>query len=117
MVRVLAESPWSIAGRSLKLIRWRKNFQPEMTSASMWIRLDGPPQEFWDEDSLTEIAANAKFGKPLKIDTCTTRRVARVCVELDLAKPLKQGTNIGLVGFFSLWHMRIFRIFVFGVGV
>lgn len=51
----------------------------------------------WEEHIITKIAAT--FGKVLKIYEVTSARIkgrfARVCVEVDLTKPLKPGVRIG----------------------
>lgn len=99
-LRVFALGAWSLGGRPLKLIQWRKHFRPlceEITSCPVWIRLEGLPLYFWEEDILWMIAA--EFGGPVQIDDFTLSRsrsqYARVCIELDLTAPLKTGTLIG----------------------
>lgn len=55
------------------------------------------PVDFWDGDSLETITSH--LGRLLKIDELTTSlsrsKFARVCIEIDLFKPLKQGFWLG----------------------
>lgn len=55
------------------------------------------PVEFWDGESLDTISS--LFGRLLKIDEFTLSlsrsKYARICVEIDFAKPLKQDFWIG----------------------
>lgn len=53
--------------------------------------------KFWDGDSLETISTS--LGRLLKIDEFTfslsRSKFARICMEINLAKPLKQGFWIG----------------------
>lgn len=59
----------------------------------VWAQLHNLPVEFWDGESLETISAS--LGHLLKIDDFTfsfsRSKFARICVEIDLTKPLKQG--------------------------
>ncbi|XP_073009146.1 uncharacterized protein [Typha latifolia] len=67
------------------------------TSALVWIQLHNLPQEYWELEALVPVAEY--FGKPLRVDETTldhTRsKVCRVCVEIDLQKPLKKAVWLG----------------------
>lgn len=59
----------------------------------VWLQLHNFPVELWDRDLLENITE--PIGKLLKIDECTSSlshtRFVRVCLEIDLAQPLKRG--------------------------
>lgn len=61
------------------------------------MQLHNLPVEFWDGESLETISFS--LGHLLKIDDYTfslsRSKFARICVEIDLTKPLKQGFWIG----------------------
>lgn len=65
----------------------------DVTCAPVWLRFEALPHEYWQEDILLDLAKC--FGTPLLIDKFTLNmekgKFARVCVELDLTKPLKSG--------------------------
>ncbi|XP_073004938.1 uncharacterized protein [Typha latifolia] len=100
MMYAVSNGPWMIMGRVLNLISWRNNFRPTaeaFTTTPIWIQLPNLPKEYWELEALIPVAAY--FGKPLRVDETTldhTRsRFARVCVEIDLAKPLKTVVWLG----------------------
>ncbi|GMP33311.1 hypothetical protein CsSME_00006691 [Camellia sinensis var. sinensis] len=77
----------------LTVRRWEPDFKPyeagEVATA-LWVRFPQLPIEYYNEEVLFHIAK--AIGKPLKIDLniamSTRGRYARVCVEVDLTKPL-----------------------------
>ncbi|XP_072993767.1 uncharacterized protein [Typha latifolia] len=98
---VLTNGPWTVQGQVLNLIPWRNNFRPSpeaFTSAPVWIQLHNLPQEYWELEALIPVAAF--FGKPLRVDETTLdhsrSRFARVCIEVDLSRPLKTAVWLGL---------------------
>lgn len=100
MQRLMFEGPWAVNGIILQLAPWQPYFEPAFTklsTAAVWIQLHNLPVEFWEGESLETVCS--LFGKLLKIDDLTSSlsrsRFARICVEIDLAKPLKQGFWIG----------------------
>lgn len=122
-LRVLADGPWSLGGRVISLMPWREDFHPlteKIVSAPVWLRFEALPQEYWHEQIL-ESLANC-FGKFLKIDEFTLRnekaRFARVCVEVDLSKPLKVGARIGPPGrlFFQSVAYENLPVFCYNCG-
>ncbi|CAL8176642.1 unnamed protein product [Prunus armeniaca] len=90
---VLTGGPWMIAGQYLTIQQWRPGFCPStahITRMAAWIRVSAMQLECFDVWSLKRIGN--LLGKLLKIDSLTTSqnrgKFARLCVELDLTKPL-----------------------------
>ncbi|KAG5541128.1 hypothetical protein RHGRI_021116 [Rhododendron griersonianum] len=81
--------------RSLLTVRkWEPDFKADMANAiktAVWMQFPFLPYEYYDEESLIEVAE--KLGKPLKVDINTIEGLRasypRVCVELDLSQPLE----------------------------
>ncbi|XP_020265392.1 uncharacterized protein LOC109840960 [Asparagus officinalis] len=97
---VLEGGPWIVGGHYLTVRRWSPYFKPstdQITSVIAWIRLPELPLEFYSHIALKRIAA--KVGKVVRIDGNTQNAVrgsfARVCVELDLTKPLLPSVILG----------------------
>ncbi|KAI9127860.1 hypothetical protein K1719_000853 [Acacia pycnantha] len=88
------EGPWMINDHYLLVQRWRPNFNPGRADCqrkvAVWIRIPDLPLEFCTVESL-EIIGNM-IGKIIKIDRSTSiydkGGFARICVEVDLLKPL-----------------------------
>ncbi|XP_072994805.1 uncharacterized protein [Typha latifolia] len=100
MLYALSNGPWTIMGMVLNLIPWRNNFwltAEAFTTAPIWIQLPNLPKEYWELEALILVAAY--FGKSLRVDETTLdhtwNRFAQVCVEIDLAKPLKMVVWLG----------------------
>ncbi|XP_073012846.1 uncharacterized protein [Typha latifolia] len=97
---VLINGPWTVQGQVLNLIPWRNNFRPSpeaFTTAPVWIQLHNCAAEYWELEELIPVAAF--FGRPLRVDETTLdhsrSRFARVCIEVDLSKPLKTAVWLG----------------------
>ncbi|KAI7983905.1 hypothetical protein LOK49_LG15G00480 [Camellia lanceoleosa] len=78
----------------LTVRRWEPNFKPSEaleTKTAIWVQFPELPIEYYQDKVLFAIAKS--LGKPLKIDWTTamaTRgKFARICIEMDLSKPLK----------------------------
>ncbi|CAN1146327.1 hypothetical protein LINPERHAP2_LOCUS15185 [Linum perenne] len=91
--RALFEGPWLIRGHYIVAEEWRPNFEhgySEVNKIRAWVRLPNLPVEYFDPDILTTIGD--KIGKTIRLDNTTmsgTRgNFARICVEIDLHKPL-----------------------------
>ncbi|OMO81305.1 reverse transcriptase [Corchorus capsularis] len=89
----LEEGPWVIFGHYLTVSRWRPDFRPSeaaIHTTAAWIRFPELPVEFYDERFL--LALGNTVGKEIKVDRNThfasRGKFARVCVEVDLTKPL-----------------------------
>ncbi|XP_039136996.1 uncharacterized protein LOC120274516 [Dioscorea cayenensis subsp. rotundata] len=98
--KILFDGPWAVNGAILQLAPWKPFFEPAFTklsSAVIWVQLHNLPVEFWDGETLETISSS--LGRLLKIDEFTLSmsrsRYARVCLEIDLSKPLKQGFWLG----------------------
>ncbi|CAL9020979.1 unnamed protein product [Prunus brigantina] len=86
---VLTGGPWIIAGQYLVMQKWRPGFCPateKITRMAAWIRVSAIQLECFDL---------------LKIDALTTSqnrgKFARLCVELDLSRPLEAFVQINTV--------------------
>lgn len=93
---ITTNGPWSFRGQVLKLFSWYPELFPltaEIKSAPVWIRLLGLPIIYWSRSALNAIAG--KFGELIQIDELTLQknrgRYARICVDMDISKPLLQG--------------------------
>ncbi|KAL0927376.1 hypothetical protein M5K25_001540 [Dendrobium thyrsiflorum] len=103
---VLQRGPWIISASLLGMVRWSPNYVPNSLSglhASIWIRLPQLPLLYWDIDNLTRMANFV--SEPLWLDAHTSTwgrsSYARMCVRLDLSKPLIPGILIkGVNGHF-----------------
>ncbi|CAL5415479.1 unnamed protein product [Camellia sinensis] len=98
--RVYTEGPWIIMDHYLTIRRWEHDFKPSEAKevvTTLWVRFPQLPIEYYNEKVLFHIAK--VIGRPLKVDLNTamsTRgRYARVCVEIDLMKPLVSRFAIG----------------------
>ncbi|KAJ0970134.1 hypothetical protein J5N97_023011 [Dioscorea zingiberensis] len=96
MEEILVEGPWTVNGLTLHLLRWRPDFQAcfaKLSTATLWVRLYNLPPEYWDANMLEPLAAS--LGKVVKVDVTTMvadrAKFARVCVDIDLTKPLERG--------------------------
>ncbi|KAJ0987953.1 hypothetical protein J5N97_006309 [Dioscorea zingiberensis] len=94
--RLLSGGPWALFGASLQLAPWQPCFEPafmHLTKALVWVQLHNFPVDFWDEASLRN--HTVAIGKLVKVDEFTISlsrtKFARVCLEIDLAAPLKRG--------------------------
>ncbi|KAL7230600.1 hypothetical protein ACSBR2_008965 [Camellia fascicularis] len=85
--------PWVIVDHYLTIRKWEPDFKASEafeTPTAVWVKFPELPIEYFQEKVLYTIAR--QLGKPLKIDLTTamaTRgKYARVCIEMDLNKPL-----------------------------
>lgn len=90
---VLESGPWIVMGHYLTVTKWKPNFRSSdghVQTTLVWIHLPELPMELFDEEVLYAIG-NA-IGRTTKVDNTTLQirrgRYARVCVEVDHAKPL-----------------------------
>ncbi|CAL9223353.1 unnamed protein product [Arabidopsis halleri] len=90
----LTGGPWRIFGNYLLVQNWSPSFDPlrdEIVTTPVWVRLMNIPVNYYHRSILKEIARG--LGKPLKVDVTTLKferaRFARICVEVNLSKPLK----------------------------
>ncbi|XP_019168107.1 PREDICTED: uncharacterized protein LOC109163847 [Ipomoea nil] len=85
--------PWMVLDDYLVTQEWRPNFDPrinKMDKLLAWLRFPSLPIEYFDDDFLKKIGK--VIGRPVKIDLTTGMaskgKFARVCVQLDITKPL-----------------------------
>lgn len=95
---------WSLGSISLqwgvlRLIKWSPNFSPSTyknTFAQVWVRLWDLGFDFWEQQTLFEIARG--IGVPLKLDQRTVDRSVglydRVLVDVDLSQDLPQQLRV-----------------------
>jgi hypothetical protein len=90
---VLFGGPWMVTDHYLTVRTWHPNFDPfeaTIDKVAVWVRLPDLALEYYDTSVLWKIGN--KIGKTLKMDRTTsvgTRgNFARLCVEVDLTKPL-----------------------------
>jgi NMD protein affecting ribosome stability and mRNA decay len=72
---------------------WSPNFHPQsdtIKKVAVWVRISGLPIEYYDSRVLRNIGN--KIGSTVKVDKNTVMqekgKYARLCVEVDLTKPL-----------------------------
>ncbi|GAU27918.1 hypothetical protein TSUD_160130 [Trifolium subterraneum] len=106
--RVRSIPSWNLNSRLLKLFAWSKDFNPKMqhnTSAQVWVKFFGLPQEYWHKNILFTIASS--LGNPICIDSVTAKpmhertfgQFARVLVDMDLSQPLRYKVLVERKGF------------------
>ncbi|XP_019171049.1 PREDICTED: uncharacterized protein LOC109166607 [Ipomoea nil] len=85
--------PYMVFGHYLVSQEWVPNFVPKNNKVRkmlVWIRFPALPIEYFDDIFLKRIGT--QIGRPIKVDTTTSLaskgRFARVCVEVDITKPL-----------------------------
>lgn len=87
------EGPWMIFDHYLIVQEWMLNFNPRSNKTEKilaWVRFPALPIEYFDEDILLRVGNS--IGRAIKVDNTTSLtsrgKFARVCVELDVTKPL-----------------------------
>ena len=97
---VLRKGLWFIKDHFISIRPWESDFKPTLASVSsiaVWVRLNELPIEYYNAKAL-QIIGKA-IGNVLRIDTFTaseTRgRFARICVQVDVGKPLAIAIMIG----------------------
>nr|POF01449.1 uncharacterized protein CFP56_35727 [Quercus suber] len=97
---ILRKGPWFIGEHFLSIRPWEANFRPASASVSsiaVWIRLNELPIEYYNVEALLQIGKSV--GNVLRIDTHTAfeakGRFARLCVHIDIDKPLITTILIG----------------------
>lgn len=90
----LTGGPWRMFGSYLMVQAWSPEFDPlrsDIVTTPVWIRIANIPVNFYHNTILMGIAKG--LGKPVRVDSTTLNferaRFARVCVEVNLTKPLK----------------------------
>ncbi|CAJ2671540.1 unnamed protein product [Trifolium pratense] len=103
-LKVMDGGPWMVFDRYLSVQSWSADFvspTAKIDRTMVWIRFPGLNLVFYDESVL--LALGAAVGTPVKVDRNTLDvkrgRFARVCVEIDLNKPV-----IGKVWIKGHWY-------------
>ncbi|KAE8672386.1 PLASMODESMATA CALLOSE-BINDING PROTEIN 3 [Hibiscus syriacus] len=93
---------------------WLRTWRVCVSSTAVWINILGLPIEYFDEGILVNIGK--LVGTPLKVDYrtvwATRGRFARICVEIELNKPLLSKVRIGKYTFNTEYeglHMICFK--------
>ncbi|KAL0324759.1 UNVERIFIED_CONTAM: hypothetical protein Sradi_5045200 [Sesamum radiatum] len=93
---------WYINGFPMRVFKWSPTFTPEQESSvtPIWVSFPELPAHLFRKDALFAIANN--IGTPLQIADSTFNQSnlanARVCVEIDLLKPLLKEIDIQICG-------------------
>ncbi|KAI5440534.1 hypothetical protein KIW84_010137 [Lathyrus oleraceus] len=106
--RVRPISTWNLNLGLLKLFPWTKDFNPcllKNSSAQVWIRIHGLPQEYWRPKIVFVIASS--IGIPLCTDSASSKgcfdwtfgHYVRVLVDLELTKELSYKVLVERKGF------------------
>jgi hypothetical protein len=97
---VLKRGPWFIGEHFLSLRQWVPNFcasEASVKIVAIWVRLPKLPVEYYHKDSLLHIGSG--LGPVLRVDFNTAAgtigRFARICVQIDLDKPLARTVRVG----------------------
>lgn len=107
MKYVLTGGPWQIAGQYIVTQKWKPGFdakEEKVSHMTAWVRINGLNMEYFRTDIMGKIGN--LIGTTVKVDAYTMSQArgkfARICVELDLAKPLTpfievEGRRYGVV--------------------
>ena len=97
---VLKKGPWFIGEQFLSIRKWEANFKPseaQVPSVAVWERLYGLPIEYYEAEVLQQV--RQALGTMLRVDMHTATeargRYARICVQVDVSKPLITSVRIG----------------------
>nr|XP_027103110.1 uncharacterized protein LOC113724399 [Coffea arabica] len=95
-------------GQPMKLFKWTRSFHVDRDPSVVPVRVSLPklPIHLFNQECLFQIVAT--FGVPLYVDAATAAlsrpSMARVCVEVDLLKPLVSRVWIGNGGQEGFWQ-------------
>ncbi|GAU46480.1 hypothetical protein TSUD_402360, partial [Trifolium subterraneum] len=102
--KVINGGPWMIYDHYLTVRQWTPSFNAstaKIDKTMVWIRIPSLNLVFYDESVLWALAS--MVGNPIKVDLQTLRvargRFARMCVEVDLTKPV-----VSRVGINGEWY-------------
>ncbi|KAF9598806.1 hypothetical protein IFM89_031474 [Coptis chinensis] len=112
VVKALARKNPHIEGCRYKISRWSHQFDPTQDSAlaPVWVEFYDLPYHLFNPGMLIPIAS--MIGKYLTIDqatlTMSTPLVARICVEIDLSKPLPSKLKITDPIYMDFWQEVVY---------
>ncbi|XP_061369206.1 uncharacterized protein LOC133312079 [Gastrolobium bilobum] len=94
MENVLSGGPWIIFDHYLAIRSWEPDFnvfQSPINKITAWVRLPGFPIKYVNTSLIKSVGT--WIGNFIRLDAATTNlargKFARICVEVDLTKPLK----------------------------
>ncbi|KAJ4837446.1 hypothetical protein Tsubulata_023175 [Turnera subulata] len=97
--RVLYEGPWSVGDHVVAVKRWVPHFDPDIATidkAVGCVQISKLELAYYDRELLMRVGN--RIGKFLRIENATLLasrcNFARICVEVDLTKPLKSKIKI-----------------------
>nr|XP_023895754.1 uncharacterized protein LOC112007612 [Quercus suber] len=97
---ILRKGPWFIGEHFLSIRLWEPNFRPataNVSSVAVRIRLNELPIEYYNAKALHQIGKS--ISNVLRVDTHTATetkgKFARLCVQIDVNKPLVTAILIG----------------------
>jgi len=100
--KVLRGGPWFVGEHFLTIRPWEPYFkasEAKFSSVAVWVRLPELPIEFYDREVLKEIGE--AIGPVLRIDAYTATESrgshARLCVQINLEKPLIKWIRVGCI--------------------
>ncbi|OMO68240.1 reverse transcriptase [Corchorus capsularis] len=99
-LKILQGGPWFMGAKCVFVRKWKANFNPflwdEHRWSIVWVRLPNLPYEYYDKPFISKVGS--ALGKLLKVDFHTNDgskgRFARLCLQVDLTKPLRQKFKI-----------------------
>ncbi|KAL0284283.1 UNVERIFIED_CONTAM: hypothetical protein Sradi_7203400 [Sesamum radiatum] len=89
---------WFLQGFPMRVFKWTPTFTPTQESSvvPIWVSFPELPAHLFRKDALFSIAS--MIGSPLQVDDLTLNKsklsLARVCVEIDLLKPLNEELDL-----------------------
>ena len=99
---ILKGGPWFIGQQFLAIRQWEPGFKASkatLSSVAVWLRLPELPLEYYEPNALKKIGS--AIGPVLRIDSHTVNwergRFARLCVQVNLDKPLVRRIFIGKI--------------------
>ncbi|GKV19127.1 hypothetical protein SLEP1_g29421 [Rubroshorea leprosula] len=100
--KVIFGGPWFVGPYFLTMRRWEPNFVPSealqsFTTTAVWAQLPNLSADYYDPSTLQKIGN--KVGNLLRVDAHTEHHTrgqyARICVQVDLSKPVVKQVRIG----------------------
>ncbi|XP_062019300.1 uncharacterized protein LOC133735880 [Rosa rugosa] len=106
---VLCSGPWILAGRTFIVRKWRPDFDPVnevIGKMALWVRICGFPVKYFKDYTVANIGK--VLGDVVKVDQVTIGQArgkfARVCVEIDLSKPLRRFVEVESVAYSVIYE-------------
>ncbi|CAI0626162.1 unnamed protein product, partial [Linum tenue] len=103
--RAVTGGPWMVGDNYLIVHPWTKDFNPynhEISSTLVWARLLDLPIQYFHPVAVMKIGN--RIGKPIRVDHATSTGdrsdYARVCVQVDITKPLLSQFTIHGITYF-----------------